>query len=149
MPIRPEFNLVVNELKSSVDRAASDLEQDIDSLLPTVKHLISTGRLPSIPPRLGPYFPDMSPIGLDDVVPSDPIVINDRFTRAITAWTVTIGDDKSGIYGRFSTVLNEALGLFTRELSRIIVGNVQLALSPRDQILAILNHLSWLGASVN
>jgi hypothetical protein len=35
------------------------------------------------------------------------------------------------------------------ELARNELNVFQLALSPRDQILAILNHLSWLGASVN
>jgi hypothetical protein len=35
------------------------------------------------------------------------------------------------------------------ETARDELNIFQLALGPRDQILAILNHLSWLGASVN
>jgi geranylgeranyl pyrophosphate synthase len=52
--------------------------------------------------------------------------------------------------------LNNSLILYLRleslkyaELARNELNTIQLALGPREQILAILNHLSWLGASVN
>ena len=54
------------------------------------------------------------------------------------------------------TSVNNSLILYLRlealkyaEMARNELNNIQLALGPRDQILAILNHLAWLGASVN
>jgi len=62
----------------------------------------------------------------------------------------------SSSYQPQTVLLNNSLILYLRlealkyaELARNELNALQLALSPRDQILAILNHLSWLGASVN
>jgi geranylgeranyl pyrophosphate synthase len=60
------------------------------------------------------------------------------------------------IHGSEMSSLQNCLVLYLRlealkyaEMARKELSAIQLATGPRDQILAILNHLSWLGANVN